>query len=324
MAPVPTEIHVVFSADNVVAMPLAVAIASVVRTAARPEALRFHVLDGGLSPRSRRRIDAMAAQRGHAVSWLPVASGDADRLSRLYTRSTRDYPPSAYARLLIGDLLPPTASKAIYLDADVIARVDIARLWASPMEGALALAVADMPFDNGCLARIRRTVDPARHPVPADLVYFQSGVMVFDLDGFRAGRIGEKAFECLRAYPTLTFPDQDALNIVLAGRSRLIDPRWNQMTAVFGYDTPEGTPFDAATLAALREDPFIVHFSGRPKPWEQGCAHPFLDEWIALQAETPWAGWRPTPLNRAIAWLPRGRRLAVKRLRRRLGLAPQG
>jgi lipopolysaccharide biosynthesis glycosyltransferase len=311
---------VVFSADNVVAMPLGAAIASVLAASAAPEALRLFVIDLGLTARSRRRVAAAAAAFGQTVAWLRPGEGEAARLAALYTRSSRDYPPSAYARLLVGRLLPDDVARVIYLDADTVALADVAALWRTPMDGALALAVADMPFRNGCVARIRRTVDPARFALTPDHVYFQSGVMVLDLAAFRRERLDERAFDCLAACPTLTFPDQDALNIVLSGRCRLIDSRWNQMTAVFAEDALTDAPpgFDAATLAAVRTQPFVVHYSGRPKPWEPGCAHPFLGDWRAAQARTPWAGWRPTPLRRALAWLPRARRLIVKRLRRRL------
>lgn len=309
-------IHLVFSADNVMAIPLAAAIASAAATLAPDRRLDVHVLDCGVAARNRRRVAQGLADGPHRLSWIPVEAAARRLLQNLYVGSTRHYPPSAYARLLMGELLPAAVTRVLYLDADTIVLRDLAALWETPLGGAVMGAIADLPRANGCSARLAALVDQAVHPYDADIVYVQSGVMLIDLAAFRAEGLGHRAVACLTDYPMLTFPDQDALNLLVGARRQLLDPRWNQMSSVY-WDGAE-RDFGADELAELRDRPFIVHYSGRPKPWELGCRHPLADRWFAALARTSWAGWRPTRVNRAVAWAPRGLRLAGKKLSRLL------
>jgi len=87
------------------------------------------------------------------------------------------------------------------------------------------------------------------------------------------------------------------LNVVLAGRWGELDARWNQGTHVFMYPTWEQSPFDQATYEPLRNDPYIVHFTTRTKPWMPLCPHPFRAEFFEYLNRTDWAGWRPSRLK---------------------------
>ncbi|HSR71333.1 MAG TPA: glycosyltransferase, partial [Kiloniellales bacterium] len=149
--------------------------------------------------------------------------------------------------------------------------------------------------------------------------YFQSGVMCLDLARFREG-IDEEVLEIVMRYPTLSYPDQDALNIVLAQSRRFIDPRWNHSAPMGWYYDSDSSPYDSATFASLREDPFVVHYTGKPKPWEDGCTHPFAGEWFAAHQQTAWAARRQTWFNLAVDRIPRARRMIIKKVRRALNL----
>ena len=160
-------------------------------------------------------------------------------------------------------------------------------------------------------------MDQTRYPYAPSTVYFQSGVLVIDIAKFRQEDLAAKAFEFLATYPQMQFPDQDALNVLLATRTRLVDPRWNQMAAVYRYDSDDRNgPFDPTTLLRLQTEPFIIHYSGRPKPWEPECQHPLLREWFAAIDRTVWNGWRPNRLNGVLERLPRAPRVLQKRLSR--------
>jgi lipopolysaccharide biosynthesis glycosyltransferase len=87
------------------------------------------------------------------------------------------------------------------------------------------------------------------------------------------------------------------LNVVLADRWGRLDVRWNQGWHVFNYPTWEQSPFDRHSFEQLRDDPFIVHFTTRLKPWRPLCQHPFRAEFFQYLDRTAWAGWRPPRLK---------------------------
>ncbi len=159
--------------------------------------------------------------------------------------------------------------------------------------------------------------DVARYGIDTAVPYFQSGVLVFDLAALRKSGVDE-LIDCLRKYPDLTFPDQDALNIVYRSRFRLIDPRWNQMAAVYWDGAAESSPYDQDLFEALVSDPYIIHFSGRPKPWEDGCTHALAHRWNEARDVSAWRGWKDTPLRRLSNKAQRARRVLSKKLRRLL------
>ncbi len=318
-------IHVAFASDTVMALPMAVAITSLLTTRAPTTRLAIHILSCGITGRARDQVTRTVARHGGGAAqlhWHDVSGAKAGLLQRLYTDSTRPYPPAAYARLLMGDLLPPEASRVIYLDIDMIVLRDLAALWREPMQDVALLAVQDLPHDSGHGDRLMQALslaDAQRFGITADYSYFQSGMLVIDLQALRNGGAAE-VMRILSDYPALTFPDQDALNIVFGGVRRLVDPRWNQMSAVFWDAGAEGFPYAPETLRALREAPWIVHYSGPPKPWEKGCAHPFLSHWQAAHLLTPGAGKEggsPAIYRVRNKWL-RVRRVLGKRIRRAL------
>lgn len=310
------RVHIAFAADNVVSKGLAAAVRSVDESLARAgRSGAVYVVDCGLTARSRRKVTHSADPTRTTVTWLTVRDEAQELVRSLSAGSTRPYPPAAYARLLLPALLPREVEKVVYLDADTIVRGDVADLWSEDMGDSPLFAVQDLPLDNGNAARIARTVDQDLYPYDPGQVYFQSGVLVMDIAAFRRERLAETAFAFLREYPTMQFPDQDALNALLASRTRMMDPRWNQMVAVYRYPDAAASPFDDEQFRLLRDDPFVVHYSGRPKPWEPGCEHPWLDEWLGVLDRTPWAGWRPTPWNGFLERLPRIPRVAQRRVR---------
>jgi lipopolysaccharide biosynthesis glycosyltransferase len=65
----------------------------------------------------------------------------------------------------------------------------------------------------------------------------------------------------LEAGQDLRWHDQEALNAVLAGEWRELDPTWNVTMHIFGRTLkPDLVP-------DLKNDPFIVHFNSAIKPW---------------------------------------------------------
>lgn len=311
------SITVAFAADNVLAMPLGVAIASVLNNRAADTQLDIHVFSCGISSRNRKRIASQFRHKDDQLHWHEIVGENAKLLQSLFTASNRPYPPAAYARLLIGRLLN-NVDRAIYLDTDVIVTTDLGPLWETPFEDAYLLSVRDLPDSNDHLSRLRNTVsseDVAKYRLDQDNVYFQSGVLVFDLAKLRESGVDEM-IECLRRYPNLTFPDNDALNIVFRHRFKLIDPRWNQMASVYWYESADESPYQAPLFEDLLYNPYIIHFSGRPKPWEENCTHPLSNRWEEALQQSAWQQWTPSSWTRVTDLAQRGRRRLGKSLRR--------
>jgi lipopolysaccharide biosynthesis glycosyltransferase len=42
-----------------------------------------------------------------------------------------------------------------------------------------------------------------------------------------------------------------------------------------------------------KNNPTVIHFVFKPKPWEYGCNHPWKNEYFNYLDLTSWNGWRP-------------------------------
>ena len=314
-------VSVVFTSDDVTAIPMGVAIASILKTRALETTLDFHVFSCGITRASRSKIEEIFQGlkiNTATLSWHDITRENSLLLEKFFIKSDRPYPPASYARLLVGDILPQSVRKVIYLDVDMTVLTDLRPLWDYDMKGKALLAVLDLPHDRGRIERLINTLDPQerkKYAVDRTPGYFQSGMLVIDIDAFR-GNFLKDISALLLKYPQLRFPDQDALNIMFATSCILIDPRWNSVSAVYWYKDPAESPYATDVLTELQERPFIIHFSGRPKPWETGCTHPLMRHWLAASDAVPWAQHQMSAAQRVGKYARRVYRVLFKKVRR--------
>ena len=87
-----------------------------------------------------------------------------------------------YYRLFLGDVLPGSAERVIFVDADVLVEGDLAELWDSPFDGHIVQAVPDAYSDLN-VARLARVDFSNDDRFAAGTPYFNAGVMLVDLSG---------------------------------------------------------------------------------------------------------------------------------------------
>jgi lipopolysaccharide biosynthesis glycosyltransferase len=121
--------------------------------------------------------------------------------------------------------------------------------------------------------------------------------MVMDLALMRAERFREQTVDFVLSpdRPALVFPDQDALNLVFAGRWTGLDPAWNCLTVILlpyilGATWSEDAQHGVLALERAARSPAIVHFEGPPtfKPWHRRCINPYAGLYRQYRATTPW------------------------------------
>ena len=73
-----------------------------------------------------------------------------------------------------------------------------------------------------------------------------------------------------------------------------LDPRWNQMHAIHEYSSWTESPYEEDVYNDVLHNPYIVHFTTPPKPWQRSCKHPCQDLFFHYLDMTDWSGWRNT------------------------------
>jgi lipopolysaccharide biosynthesis glycosyltransferase len=292
---------VVLAADEQFAMPLATTVRSALENLSPEAKLRIFVLDGGITDHTKERVVRSWPAGRFEIAWLSVDA------SALRCPMSMQGSLACYFRILIPRVLPGSITRVIYLDSDLFIAADLALLWSQELAGNLCLAVQDCgaPFidSSQALSNFNVCAPYIYYPRPIPnfqqlgldpaSAYFNSGVLVVDVDGWRREDVTSQLVECLtKNAEHVHLWDQYALNVVLAGRWGGLDRRWNQGLHVYQFPSWEVSPYDRETFEQQREDPYIVHYTTSHKPWKASCQHPLKQRFLDCIQRTDWAGWR--------------------------------
>ncbi len=287
----------VFAGDDNHAMLLAVALYSSLLHLKAETSVRVFVIDGGILQGHKRRIERVA-RAGHVevrLHWVTPDTASLEGL-KVHKHMTR----AVYLDLLTPLIVPESFERAIYLDCDVLVQADLNALWKADMGQRALLAVQcfAIPYVSSPLG----LANYKELGLEATTPYFNSGVMVFNLQRWRAEKLGQRVIDYLRQHPQHNnLWDQYGLNAVLANDWGQLDPSWNVEATVFSdayWQNHSGLqPSPKHTFEHAR----IYHFTG-PKPWRLDCEHPGKVRWRRRLEESGWFDGRH--LTRATLAMP--------------------
>lgn len=161
-----------------------------------------------------------------------------------------------YYRLLAQELLPESVERILYLDVDMIVCGSLEEFYWQDFEGNLLVACCSYRAFTPVPEVLRQLT------LPDDCIYFNAGVLLYDLKGQRR----EIDPEIYREYPVLFYKqlkygDQDVLNAVFYGMTKLADHRIYNM---FDFEIKR-----ARDVERVRKKTVIFHFNGKGKPWTE-------------------------------------------------------
>lgn len=231
------------------------------------------VINRGISVREKAELDKLVP-RPHRVIWFEP---EPEVLRALKAPAEFATCGPHYFRLLAPFLLP-AHSRAVYMDADTVVVEDISPLWATDLEGYAVAAMRDY------LPRVRDAISNWEElGLDPESPYFNSGVLIMDLDRWRKERVAERVLSvCDRNQDKLLakgkWPqfDQYGLNVVLNNQWKQLDEMWNH-----GSHVPPSTQR-------------VVHFIGSAKIGSPNCQTAFSNLFFNVLSTTFCKDWRPS------------------------------
>lgn len=164
-----------------------------------------------------------------------------------------------YFRLLIPDLLSEEYKSAIYLDSDIVINGDISYLMELDISDNILAAVGN-PSSSEAMKRLG--ADESKS-------YFDSGLIIFNLEYWRDNRFHHKVLKYIRNNSEkLLYPDNDALNVLVNGNFIEISPIYSLQS---NYIKNEQLDFNYflkfGDFNQILLNPLIIQFAGGLKPW---------------------------------------------------------
>jgi lipopolysaccharide biosynthesis glycosyltransferase len=244
-------------------------VASALSHMAAGSAVDLRVLDGGISQSSRNTLSRLTKRFGESVrlEFVPVEDS-------VFRGTTLGPGKShmAYFRILLPRVLE--VSRLIYLDCDVLVFRDLSELFDQHLSaGKILAAVRDS--ETLSLGDDSRIVANAMK-LPARGVYFNSGVILMNLDELRRQHFFERAVEFLNNWSgKYRFWDQSAINFLLHGQIDELPVYWNR--ASWRFDAQQNNDLNC-----------VLHYTSSA-PWLVGTAGPaqVLFERFAAEAGLP-------------------------------------
>lgn len=239
------EIPVFFASDKNYLPYLSVAIISLIEKANNEDAYKIYVLSPDLVDSDFAEID----KKGKDIQIRVVDIKEKIETIRAYARLRDYYSLSIYSRLFIPEMFS-NYKKVIYVDSDIVLNSDIANLFNIDIGNNLLGAVADETVQNN-----EQFIDYIKKIIGVDEEhYFNSGVLVMNLDKFRELDIEHHFYEWLSSDATNTVaPDQDYLNMFCKGNVTYLEKGWDKM--------PLGEKLEDEKL-------YLIHYNMFMKPWK--------------------------------------------------------
>lgn len=254
------ELPIIYSLDDNFAPHCAASIASILQNVSNQRIVHFYIITDSFSDENRDKIQATTQLKACSLSFIDIDPND-EELSKI--RVPRPWTNSILYRLKIPSLLN-RCSKAIYLDADTIITDDICKLFALDISNYIlgACDEYDCSPETAC-------IQSKKLGLPRDIGYFNTGVLLLNLQKMREEEIEEKCLDLINTdgNSVLSFPDQDVLNITTDGRYLHLPETWNtQIWAKKNFPR----------IYRRKRLPKIIHFAGDRKPWKTNKFKMFL------------------------------------------------
>lgn len=276
--------HIAFCIDERFFMPMGVTITSIIKN--NPDQhFVFHVFTFDLSEDQINRTKAFEQNPQIKVHFHSVNLKDFSQFERYIADTT--WSLTIFIRIIVPEILKNYCDKVLYLDADILCIGKLDELINLDISNYMAAVVPDA----------RETAEQQIKKINLQHNnYFNSGMMLINLPLWTENKITLKAFELLKDLNdkniTLSFGDQDCLNLILDGKALYISIRWDY---IFNISThiEHGN-----TKLTYVNQPVIVHFAGQFKPWAGWLDHDAVTLFKSYHQQSPW---KDIPLEKAPA-----------------------
>ena len=265
--------NIALCTDEKYSFPCGVCITSILENN-KEEECNIYILTEGLEPQTIEKFRSLERKYNQRIIIKRV---DSCIFSNL--KICNRFPKSIYFRFMLPELIDHE-KKILYFDCDIIVTGSLKDLWETEISEYACGVVEDQKSDDITIQN--------RLGLYKD--YFNSGVLLINLEYWREKDIANKLIEFIHQNPDIClYPDQDALNYVLCDRVKFLDYKYNYQELFYQpkeHILLHKNKWEKLDLAG--STPTIMHYTGCIKPWVKACPHPYKELFIKYQAISPW------------------------------------
>lgn len=162
--------------------------------------------------------------------------------------STDRFPAEVYYRLIIAEIAPKEETRALWLDVDLVVNGSLDDFYTQDINNHAFIACKDICDRRDHLRNLS---------CPAETVYINSGVILFNLERMRNYSLQDFCSYYLAQKDSIVWPDQDILNGMFCEQIKVLDcDKYNVQVSNWRFHNE----YDL-------NDAIIIHYVGNSKPW---------------------------------------------------------
>lgn len=274
--------QILYTVDNNFIPQLSASICSVCENNKQAKTIDFYIIVQNISTNNKIAIEKLAKSYHRTVQFEEI-----DHVAEIFSGlDTKGWNEIILARLLMDRFLPKNLSKILYLDGDTIVNGSLDELWNTDLEQYILAACPEFTISS----KRKKILGLA-----PESSYVNSGVLLVNLTAWRHYDIGNRLVSlCSTKQDILFASDQDAINILLENKIKLLSPKYNYCNSYYFYpfsclkkiSQPSTMP-DKQSFIKDVSNPIIIHFLGEERPWRKGNTHRFSNLYKYYLSLTP-------------------------------------
>lgn len=277
------NIAIAFAADDYFVPYTATMIYSILANGSRHNNYDVVILTGEITEENQKKLQKMAEPFENASIRI-VNVAEYVKKYTFYTGGRENFSQAVYYRLLIPEIMG-NYPKVLYLDGDMVALTDVAELYETELGDHLLASSRDLP---GLVAYYdpkdtRRQYQDEVLKLKEAEDYFISGMLLFNIPAFQKTYSTKYLFKFATSRDW-RYHDQDVLNVLCEGRTKLVSTTWDAVDQAFGDFLPERLQTE---IRQSVENAKIAHMAGNQKPWLDVAA-PFGEYFWRYAVQTPY------------------------------------
>lgn len=270
-----SNINICYSCDGNYVQHMACSIASILCNSNPDDTYNFYVLDGGISEKDKIKIGKISEKtRLFNIKYVKIDKDDFKNCP--ITGYVNYITVATYYRFKIPSFFG-YLDKILYLDCDTVANADVSELYNINIDDYYIAAVPE-PYNH---------LHKERLEIQGEHYYCNAGVLLMNLKKIIADNIDKAFFKYIEnPEHKIVYQDQDIINEVLKYKIKYINLQWNlQHDTVF---SPVSYPFHEKERIHALEQPKLIHFTNKFKPWHAKCVNPYRKLYYKYLRFTPY------------------------------------
>lgn len=297
---------IVMVSDNNYIQYLAVSLQSLLENASPQREYEVYIIcSSDISNKNKNALQEME-RNNFKIFLLPI--DDLVDISSIELYTNLYWSVAIYYRVFIPEIFSKF-DKVLYTDCDTVFLGDVAKLFDMPLNGKMAGVVLDSDIGRFMPKRIDFFCNCLN--INPDL-YFNSGLILFDISKFAGGEFIDTFFAKLNEVKNPEFPDQDILNSILYNKVSFLPQEWNfqyHSWSIFPRKNQKEKTAFVDEYCAARHKLQMIHYTSPDKPWKSP-SYELCSYWWIYARHTPFY---EEILFRNLLWVPMTEREKIYR-----------